>query len=271
MLKQRILTALVLAPLVLAGVFVLPVDQFHWFVLPVIALGGWEWANLSDLRQPLPRVAFGGAMAALLFLLLPWAPAPMLVLGLLFWCVALYWVVTYPATAVQWRSTLMRLGSGVLVLVPAGVALMVLKNSGNQLLLLLLLLVWGADIGAYFAGRRWGRAKLAPQVSPGKTRAGLYGGVCCSLLIALGAALVWQLTPTQTLALLLVCLVTALASVLGDLAESMFKRQRGIKDSSALLPGHGGVLDRIDSITAAAPLFALGTTLSGLGSLLATH
>jgi len=273
MLKQRILTALVLAPLVLGGVFLLPLEQFHWFVIPVIALAGWEWANLSDLRQPLQRVGFGLLVAALLFGLLHWAPGPVLALGVLFWCLALYWVVRYPASGGQWQSVPARVLVGLLVLLPAGVALMVLKGqpASNQLLLLLLLLVWGADIGAYFAGRRWGTTKLAPRVSPGKTRAGFYGGLGCSALIALAAALVWQLSLQQTLLLLLISLVTALASVLGDLAESMFKRHRGIKDSSALLPGHGGILDRIDSLTAAAPLYALGTTLSGLGSLLATH
>lgn len=269
MLKQRILTALVLAPLTLGAVFLLPFEQFHWFVIPIIALGGWEWANLSDMRQPLQRVLFGAIMGLLLYLLLPWAPAPILLAGALFWCVALYWVIGYPASSAQWQAIPMRALVGVLVLMPAGVALMVLKGqpASNQLLLLLMLLVWGADIGAYFSGRRWGNAKLAPAVSPGKTRAGLYGGLCCSMLIALGAALLWQLSPQQTLLLLLVSLITALGSVLGDLVESMFKRHRGVKDSSALLPGHGGILDRIDSITAAAPLFALGTTLAGLGSL----
>ena len=127
------------------------------------------------------------------------------------------------------------------------------------------MLVWGADTGAYFAGRAFGKRKLAPNVSPGKTIEGLLGGLALTLVIAL-------LVATQTDALknlglgwfLLVSLVAVVGSVFGDLAESMFKRHRGIKDSSQVLPGHGGVLDRIDSITAAVPLFAAGMLVLGV-------
>ncbi|WP_210397016.1 phosphatidate cytidylyltransferase [Motiliproteus sediminis] len=272
MLKQRVLTAAVLAPLAIGGVFFLPFSQFQWFVVAVIAIAGWEWANLGDLRQSPQRVIYALVVAALLWAVLSLPPGPVLAVAALFWMWALFWVCRFPASGGQWQGVPQRAVIGLLVLLPAGVALVVLKgmSASNQLLVLLFLLVWGADIGAYFAGRRWGGAKLAPHVSPGKTRAGLYGGLVTSLLITLIAGLWWQLPVTSLLALLLVGLVTALASVLGDLLESMFKRHRGIKDSSALLPGHGGVLDRIDSLTAAAPVYALGTTVSGLGSLLAT-
>lgn len=272
MLKQRVLTAAVLAPLAIGGVFFLPLDLFQWFVLAVIAIAGWEWANLSDLRPQVQRVVYALAVAVALWIVFNSPPGPVLALAALFWLLALFWVCRFPASGGQWQGLVQRALIGLLVLLPAGVALVVLKGmaASNQLLVLLFLLVWGADIGAYFAGRRWGGAKLAPNVSPGKTRAGLYGGLVTSLLITLVAGVWWQLPPDSLAVLLLVGLVTALASVLGDLLESMFKRHRGIKDSSALLPGHGGVLDRIDSLTAAAPVFALGTTVSGLGSLLAT-
>jgi phosphatidate cytidylyltransferase len=151
---------------------------------------------------------------------------------------------------------------GVLVLVPAWVSLQQLKtyDQSNFLILLLMFLIWGADIGAYFAGRAFGNKKLAPAVSPGKSWAGLYGGLLTAALIVItmtfasgdlqfDSALWWQFFAT--------CMLVTLISVLGDLSESMFKRFRGIKDSSNLLPGHGGILDRIDSLVAAGPVYAL--------------
>jgi phosphatidate cytidylyltransferase len=131
------------------------------------------------------------------------------------------------------------------------------QPKGDVLLLMLLLLVWGADIGAYFAGKTWGRAKLAPNVSPGKTRAGLWGGLSSCALISLCFVFYLELDLLTGVYLLLIAMLAGLASVLGDLFESMLKRHRGIKDSSQLLPGHGGILDRIDSITSAAPVFVL--------------
>ena len=126
-----------------------------------------------------------------------------------------------------------------------------------------MLLVWGADIGAYFFGRALGKRKLAPRVSPGKSWAGLFGGLLTSVCIAAGLAVYLQVPVSELVLLLLGAVVVVLFSVVGDLTESMFKREMGIKDSSQLLPGHGGVLDRIDSLTAAVPIFALLLLLSG--------
>ncbi|MEH6626299.1 MAG: phosphatidate cytidylyltransferase [Motiliproteus sp.] len=269
MLKQRILTALVLAPLVLAGVFLLPLQYFQWFVALVVLLGAWEWANLSDYSSPVQRWGYALVITAFLpvVVILSVSSQLLLVLAVVFWLLVVYWVKSYPSTSGQWGGRVSRALMGVLVLIPTWQGLVLLKSMAPSggLILLLMLLVWGADIGAYFAGRAWGRVKLAPAVSPGKTMAGFYGGLASSLIIALLAAVYLGLSGTNLLLLMGLCLVTALASVLGDLLESMVKRHRGIKDSSQLLPGHGGIMDRIDSLTAATPVFALGTSLLGLG------
>ncbi len=270
MLKQRVLTALVLAPVALAGIFLLPLAYFQWFILAIMMIAAWEWAGLCDLEPQGFRWSYAMLIAAALIFIVSILAIPasiMLIVAFCFWLVALFAVIYYPRALGLWSSKPARLIIGALVLIPTWQSLVLLKALApdGKLLLLLMLLVWGADIGAYFAGRAWGKAKLAPAVSPGKTWAGLVGGVVCSLAIALGLSLYWQLSMPLLVSLMVVCVVTVLASILGDLFESMLKRHRGIKDSSQLLPGHGGVLDRIDSLTAAGPVFALGTSLIGLG------
>ncbi len=270
MLKQRVITALVLAPLVLAATFLLPLFEFKLFMAAVMTLAAWEWANLSGLKSATQRIGYAVAVLAIILAInaLAVAALPLLVAGSLFWCLALGWVISFPNSRGQWQGVSARALMGLFVLVPAWSGLVELKAqpSGDAWLLLLMLLVWGADVGAYFAGKTWGDKKLAARVSPGKTWAGFYGGLASSLLLALLFG--WQiaLDGAPLAGLLLVCLITALVSVLGDLLESMLKRHRGIKDSSNLLPGHGGVMDRIDSLTAAAPIFTLGLILFELAN-----
>jgi phosphatidate cytidylyltransferase len=154
----------------------------------------------------------------------------------------------------------------LIVLIPTWLAVVALHESGEQgplLVMYLLSLIWVADSGAYFSGRAWGKRKLAPSVSPGKSWEGVGGGALLSLAYAVGAAQVLGLPGNQWPLFVVLSLVTVLFSVLGDLTESMFKRHAGIKDSGTLLPGHGGVLDRIDSVTAAAPVFVVGFWLGG--------
>lgn len=266
MLKQRILTALWLVPLALCGFFVLQGHAFTVFVGLVMALGGWEWARLAGLQCQLQRSAYGAGVLALFVALVLWAPAlPVLLVAAAWWLLATAMVCTYPASQRWWGGLVGKLGIGLVILLPAGVALELLKQlpQANGLILTLMLLVWTADIGAYFAGRALGKRKLAPAVSPGKSWAGLYGGLLASLLVALVSGWMLQLNGTVLALFVLACGVIVLFSVMGDLTESMFKRSAGIKDSSNLLPGHGGVLDRIDSLTAALPLFALLLLLTG--------
>ncbi|WP_136247333.1 phosphatidate cytidylyltransferase [Halomonas borealis] len=260
MLKQRIITAAWLAPLALAGLFGLSGSAFSAFTAAIVLLAAWEWANLAGLeagyRRLAPVIGLGLSMALLGLIGQHQASWP-LWLGALGWLLNLYWVIAYPERLAQWHSSGMRLAMGLWVLLPTWVGFNVLRETGGVWLLFVLLLVWGADIGAYFVGKSLGRRKLAPSVSPGKTREGVFGGLVVAELLALVFA-DWQgLAFGATLALLAATAVVALASVVGDLLESMLKRHRGLKDSSRLLPGHGGVLDRIDSLCAAVPLFAL--------------
>lgn len=264
MLRQRIITAAWLAPLVLAGLFGLQGGAFALFTAGIVLLGAWEWANLAGIQRATHRTILVLGVAILMLLL--WQSGAVfsrwpLWVAAVGWLVNLYWVTRYPEALSQWCSTSRRLLMGLWVLLPCWVGFNVLRESGGVWLLFVLLLVWGADIGAYFAGRALGKRKLAPRVSPGKSWEGVVGGLAATLVLALVFS-AWQgLGWGGGLVLLIVTFVVTLVSVLGDLLESMLKRYREIKDSSQLLPGHGGVLDRIDSLTAAIPLFALLYTL----------
>lgn len=266
MLKQRVITALWLIPLALAGFFGLQGHAFSAFAALVMVLGGWEWARLAGIQAQAGRVGFALVVLVLFGLLLTQVPVlPVLLAALGWWLLALLMVFCYPRSAGWWGGMLGKLLIGLLILLPAGVALVWLKDQqqANLLILTVMLMVWAADIGAYFFGRAFGKRKLAPAVSPGKSWAGLYGGLIVSLLVALGCGLALGLDGSRLPLFLLAAAGIVLFSVVGDLTESMFKRSAGIKDSSNLLPGHGGVLDRIDSLTAALPLFALLFLLTG--------
>lgn len=272
MLKTRIITALILAPIAIGGIFFLPPAGFAIFTGIVIALGGWEWANMAGLGSQLARGAYAAVVAVVLYSLWHVHALSVLWLALVWWLVCFVLVRAYPGLTEHWRPVPVRLVLGFLVLVPAWVGLNHLRTgsvefgqvtTGLLLILYVFFIVWVADIGAYFAGRAFGKAKLAPRVSPGKSWAGVWGGQVAVAVLAVVCSLLVGASLSQTLLLILVSLVTGLVSVLGDLLESMFKRHRGIKDSSQLLPGHGGILDRIDSLTAAIPVFALLVTLLG--------
>lgn len=265
MLKQRVITASVLAPLVIGGVFLLPVMGFAIFFALVTLIGAWEWGLLSGLKKPSHRVAFSFVVLVTIcmsgwfyekgfgyFVLLP---------AVVVWLAAFLWIGRYPAEGL-WKKPVVRAVCGVLILSAAWLSMVELKALalGNAWLLLILLIVWAADIGAYFSGKRWGRVKLAPHVSPGKTREGMYGGLVAVVVTVLVFSWWNELAFNAVVYLVLLSIVVGLVSVMGDLFESLLKRNAGIKDSGAILPGHGGVLDRIDSILAAAPFYYLGLT-----------
>lgn len=274
MLKQRILTALILAPIMIGGIFYLPVPEFMIFIGVITALGAWEWANLSGITNKVGRVVYAAVVALILLGLQHFdleQESEVLYGALIWWVLALILVATHPKLTPLWKSTPVRLLMGLVILVPMWVGFVQIKSYpySDYLMLYVMFLVWGADVGAYFAGRTFGKRKLAPNVSPGKTWEGVYGGLATTMLFAVIAGLILQsktmmdLSVKQWVLLFAITLAVTVVSVVGDLVESMVKRHRGIKDSSNLLPGHGGVMDRIDSMTAALPIFALAFSFAG--------
>jgi phosphatidate cytidylyltransferase len=268
MLRTRVLTGSILGALLLLGLFLLPP---FWAVLAfglVFTIGAWEWAGFGALRKPWARALYTIIIAIALGLSWRWTDDSSQLIVLLsaacaWWVIAFFWLALAPA----WNRPALTLVCGLAVLAPAFVALARLQISaggfarGPLIVLWLVLMVCAADIGAYFAGRAFGQRKLAPRVSPGKTWEGAVGGLAMVALVAAGGALYFGLPP---LTVIVFGGGVGIFSVIGDLTESMFKRAAALKDSGTLLPGHGGLLDRIDSVTAAAPLYALGLFGSGV-------
>jgi phosphatidate cytidylyltransferase len=265
-LAKRALTAVVLIPLVVAVTLALPTGYFAAFMGILAVAGAWEWAAMAGWPSPLQRIGYCATLALVLVgihRVMSCEAGTWLVLagGLVWWLVALAWVVRFQQGIAlgAFDSPWVRLLVGWLTLGPAWGALTHLHAGdlhGRGLVLLLLVIIWTADSAAYFVGRRFGARRLASRVSPGKSLEGLAGALLAVALLAMFAAeLGWF---QSRLGLLTLCLLTVMLSVLGDLTESVFKRTAGVKDSGTLVPGHGGVLDRIDSLSAAAPLFVLG-------------
>jgi phosphatidate cytidylyltransferase len=264
-LLQRFATAVVLAAIVLAVLLWLPPVAAVVVVALAFAAGAWEWAGFVGLARPAARVAYVAAVAAATVAAWGWTSGPVPLAGFLraaalWWVAAFGWVLLAPRRGGRVAAAT----AGFAVLVPAAIGLarlVLVEPNGRALLLYLIVLIAAADIGAYFGGRAFGRHKLAPRVSPGKTWEGLVAGMAAAAAVAaLAAAPFGQRIAAWTVT----CLLVALVSVVGDLVESMFKRRVGMKDSGGLLPGHGGVLDRIDSLTAAGPAFLLGLQLLGV-------
>ncbi|KGQ71470.1 phosphatidate cytidylyltransferase [Chelonobacter oris] len=281
MLKQRIISAAVLLLLVIAALFWFSPYAFALTIALIVVLGVWEWCRFAGLGHDLWRWLITALSACFLFVVLFSArdyinagivldsrTSWLLVIALVWWFVAFLLVSRYPHSTRYWQKpALLQLIFAFCTLIPFMLALLALRlyhynqnsHEGILLLLYVLVLVWSTDSGAYFFGKAVGKHKLAPKVSPGKTWEGVFGGVLTGLIIGVLFVL---LTPTDFILravplplLLAVSFGTIVVSILGDLTESMFKRHVGIKDSSRLIPGHGGVLDRIDSLTAALPFF----------------
>ena len=272
MLKARLLSAAIMIPLVVYGVLYLSTPVFTLFLAAILLLAAWELSHLIPVTNTLVRAGYIAAIAALMWLLwqagLAQAIYPLLLLAMIWWLCALFWL-SHPqlCAADSPLNAGLKMLAGVLVIVPAWAALTTLhasSESGPTLTLMLLVTVWLADSGAYFAGRQWGKIKLAPAISPGKTREGVYGGLLSSLLFAAVAGGVYSHSWQWTLMFMSVVAVAVMFSVVGDLLESLLKRHSGIKDSGNIIPGHGGIFDRVDGLVAAAPVFLTGFLWLGL-------
>lgn len=280
MLKQRIITALVLIPLAIGWMFFLSLDAFSLGAILIFLLASREWGRFVFPAHPHRLLLPMGALLTLTLWLSPpsllpvTAPHPVvmtiLYAGALWWLCALVMVLRYPRGTQLWReSAALKAIFGVLTLLPFFWALLLLRSHdyladpmlGGWSLFFVMLLVWCADSGAYFVGRAFGQRKMLPAVSPKKTVEGLLGGLLLSAMVAGAVAYSRSLGVRETVVIVLCAMLAVVASVLGDLSESLFKREAGIKDSGSLLPGHGGILDRIDSLTAALPIFVVSYLL----------
>ena len=257
MFKQRLLTTLVLVPLVLLAIYYANAWILGAVVLLLVGLCGWEWLQLIPLTQLIYRFLFIVALFIALWACMQWLNY-WLVVGLFLWGFILIAVLTYPASQSVWGNPIVVGASGLLLLplLGNGLAALYLYPQGKDLIVYLLCLVWAADIGAYLMGKWCGQHKLIPRVSPGKTIEGALGGFLLAILV--GIAGYFYFLPGNAVAWFLVTGATALISMLGDLFISMLKRRRNLKDTGQLIPGHGGVLDRLDSLIAALPLFYYG-------------
>ena len=262
MLKQRVLTAVIALAVLAIVLFVVPSVVARTMIVAVILAGAWEWGGFlfgDRSGGRLAYVAFIAALVGFVWMNLGDAlwPDNLFKIALAWWLLALVWMLFFPTpipAAITWVC-------GSLVLVPAWAALDVLYVQSPALLVFALLIVWFADIGGYFVGKGFGRVKLAPAISPGKTWEGVLGGLSAvTVLAAVGS----NFFDIGVAVLVPFCLAVTMLSIVGDLTVSMFKRAAGVKDSGYLFPGHGGVLDRIDSVSAGAPLFALALGWIGL-------
>ncbi len=275
-MKQRIITALILAPLVILAIFYLSSPWFMAALAAVVFIGSWEWTQFVNTNSR--YLAMIPSVIAAIFSYLWLVPDEftlnqlqeshyvILAIGCGWWLFSSFLAITYPKSRSWWEnSKSLRHLFGMLTLIPFFWSVIFLRAEivaddvfhGAKLVLFVCLLVWAADSGAYFAGKSFGSHKMAPAVSPNKTIEGLIGGIVAAAVVGWLFADWFNIVFTSVPVMLVTIFATVVISVLGDLVESMFKRVSGIKDSSNIIPGHGGILDRVDSLTAAFPVFAL--------------
>jgi phosphatidate cytidylyltransferase len=271
MTRTRLLAALVMTPLAIAAILLLPTP---WLAVlgAVLFLGGlWEWLRLAEVEDTLARTVLL-VLNLLLMVAMVWASRTASggslvlfqiasVIGVGWWLLAVLWLRAYGfGSDHDSGARVAKLAAGTLAVVPAWCALVLVhaqRPNGHLWLLIALGIVWAADTGAYFAGRKFGRHKLSPRISPNKTIEGLVGGALGGVLVGVVGGVVAGTATAKLPAVALVALAVVLASAVGDLFESLLKRHAGVKDSGDLIPGHGGLLDRMDSVLAALPVFAL--------------
>ncbi|MCH8079182.1 MAG: phosphatidate cytidylyltransferase [Proteobacteria bacterium] len=265
MLEQRVITAMIFAGLVISAVIFLPTMLLAFVLAIIICVAAWEWAACAGFDASSYKISYVSVILLCLVACLKFMDNQWIILivycGFVWWLIAVFLVIRYQMNKnVNLSSRLLKAMIGGVILVPSWLSLILIhaKTSGVALVLFLFFLIWFADSAAYFSGRKFGSKKLASNVSPGKSWEGVYGALSISLLVGVSYVLYSEMQFTYAILFLVLVVLTVSFSILGDLVESMFKRMAGIKDSSHILPGHGGVLDRIDSLTSAAPVFLAG-------------
>jgi len=266
MLRSRVLTALALALLLVGAILYSPPAVTSAILALILLIGAWEWSAFLGVAAPwrcsYVVVLMLGGIAGLLGTAEPQRFEALLIVAVIWWTLALLWIAAAPGRAGSMTAAI----AGVLALWPTWIALVHIDTRwahGPQWTLFILALSFAADTGAFFVGRQFGRVPLAPRVSPKKTWEGVGGGMLLALAVGVFGVVWFQQAPQRFLPL---CLAAAGFSVIGDLTESLLKRHVHLKDSGRLFPGHGGVLDRIDSVTAATPVMALGLIWLGVGA-----
>ena len=277
MLKQRIITAIILALIFITATVFLSSFSYSLFVTIVVLAASWEWCAFIGLAKQVAKVSYLatlGSMIIALYFFLGIVPESLVInsyragiilgLGILFWVLTFFMLKDYPSNSDRWNNKSKIALMGLMALIPTWVGIVQIKylNPQGFLVLGMVVMVAAADIGAYFVGKRIGKNRLAPSLSPNKTWEGVMGGFAACLLV--GILLIWllhsyliTLSNVQILILVLLSLVVMLFDVIGDLLESMLKRNRDLKDSGKILPGHGGILDRVDGLLAVPPIFVL--------------
>ena len=263
MLKQRILTAIPLAILVVWGILTQPSDVIFYALSLIIIISGWEWARLSGVKNVLLRIVYACLIGMATVAVYQFTNANTHLLSYFFMASVVIWLITifhmFSKGPKPYKEgvSFFKLLFGFVILVPPVVALIQIRFESSLWLFYCLSIIWVADIGAYFSGKRFGKNKLAPNLSPGKTKEGLYGAVFATSVYSYFASIVFELQVIETFMLLIIAVLATFISVAGDLFFSLLKREQNLKDTGNILPGHGGILDRIDSVTSSAPFFAL--------------
>jgi phosphatidate cytidylyltransferase len=284
MLQQRIITATILASLLAAAVFFLPSEYFSLLIALITLAGAWEWAYLAGIQSlpkkllflalllvPMLGVFFWTQLLEVIAIGFDWTDVRtysgvlewLVVPPVLFWILAMILIRKAPLEVLHLQvKPVYKLLAGWFVLVSVWMFMSRIKAFyGAEMMMYFLLLIWAADIAAYFVGRKYGKTKLAPDISPGKTVEGMYGALIAGAVCAIILSLIYGFNILVASDFVLLSVLTVLISIYGDLFISVLKRQRGVKDSGSLLPGHGGILDRIDSLVAATPFFYAGIFL----------
>jgi len=261
-LNQRLITAIFLIAVLLAALF-LPWGLFPVFVVLLLGISAWEWSTLANLQEQTARIAYVGLIVVLFILALIFQDDiigfafRISTLMFWFWILLIPLLIRFPESKPLFQNTVVTATMGAIILLSTATGLLWLKSqeNGAWFVLCLFSIVTIADSGAYFAGRSWGQHKLAPEISPGKSLEGMYGGLVTNFMFSITLVFGLNMSPENSFLIVFIVLLTSLFSVEGDLLESAIKRSQGVKDSGTLLPGHGGVLDRIDGVCAATPCF----------------